>query len=191
MTKSSEWGRSDPPPEIALKAAERFWRRVEKSDGCWMWNGAGRKRGGDPAHSHGQFFCNGNSIFAHRMSYILNIGPIPRGKIICHTCDRGLCVNPAHLYVGDHSTNGMDSVRRGRHKKYVAHGSAHSLAKISDDDCAEIRRLFATGKYTKAALGKMFGVVRTVIYEVIAYRSHRAVGPASIQSTPRALKETP
>lgn len=84
---------------------ERFWGNVEKTDTCWFYKG---QRFGN---KYGQLFIpesRGKHITAHRFSYELHKGEIPRGKFVCHTCDRKNCVNPAHLYAGDHEDNCED-----------------------------------------------------------------------------------
>lgn len=70
---------------------ERFWGKVEKTDGCWLWS-AGRDSGG-----YGSFYLNGRDTKAHRVSYELLVGPIPSGMDIDHRCFNRGCVNPAHL----------------------------------------------------------------------------------------------
>jgi HNH endonuclease len=70
---------------------ERFMRKVQKSDGCWLWTASGN------GHGYGQFRHNGTTRAAHRVAYELMIGPIPSGLHIDHLCRVRLCVNPAHL----------------------------------------------------------------------------------------------
>lgn len=80
----------------------RFFDYVEVTDSCWYWTSALHR-------GYGQFWSGGKTVRAHRFSYELFIGPIPRGLTIehrCHTksgCDGGVdcihrrCVNPDHL----------------------------------------------------------------------------------------------
>ena len=73
---------------------ERFWRKVDKSaspDGCWLWTGAKHNAG------YGQLRVDGKSLYAHRLVYEWEIGPIPDGYTIDHICCNHSCVNPAHL----------------------------------------------------------------------------------------------
>jgi len=79
------------PAESAAERAARFWRKVEKTSGCWNWK-AGRNGSG-----YGQFSVFGREVQAHRVAYELSIGPIPDGQLLDHTCHNLTCVNPAHL----------------------------------------------------------------------------------------------
>lgn len=38
------------------------------------------------------------------------------GLLALHTCDNAKCLNPAHLYWGDHRQNALDSVERNSHR---------------------------------------------------------------------------
>lgn len=74
---------------------ERFWSKVDRAGDaeCWLWNaattagygamGAGRRGEG--------------LLYAHRVSYEINVGPIPEGLHIDHLCCIRACVNPRHL----------------------------------------------------------------------------------------------
>jgi hypothetical protein len=71
--------------------ADRFWSKVDKTDSCWLWRGAVQSRG----YGHLQIY--GNSVLAHRHSWALVNGAIPRGAVIDHRCRVRQCVNPAHM----------------------------------------------------------------------------------------------
>lgn len=81
-------------------AEERFWRHVEKTDGCWNWLAAKTKAG------YGQFSIGyANQVFAHRFAYELMIGPIPKGMEIDHLCFNRGCVKPVHMEVVTREVN--------------------------------------------------------------------------------------
>lgn len=88
----------------------RFWRFVKKTETCWLWTGARTNFG------HGVFknkIATGN--LAHRFSYALHFESIPSKKMILHKCDNPDCVNPEHLYLGNHKDNMRDVALRKRH----------------------------------------------------------------------------
>lgn len=87
---------------------ERFWSRVRRTDGCWIWEGSIHPLG------YGRFYLDGKMQKAHRAAYQLAKGPIPEGAHILHSCDNPPCVNPAHLRAGSHSDNMRDMVNKGR-----------------------------------------------------------------------------
>lgn len=73
--------------------AERFWARVPKttSEECWGWLGS------LDAGGYGRITVDGKYLRAHRISYKLNLGEIPRGLVVDHKCHNKACVNPYHL----------------------------------------------------------------------------------------------
>lgn len=71
-----------------------FWAQVDKvSDpaGCWLWTGCLTTMG------YGTIRVAGVRHRAHRLSYRLVAGPIPKGLVLDHLCRVRHCVNPAHL----------------------------------------------------------------------------------------------
>jgi hypothetical protein len=91
------WQRGDVRPAEPLRAyldlPTAFWRKVAKAgpDECWLWTGGVRTTG------YGQIRYLGRNHAAHRVSYEINVGPIPEGLHIDHLCRVRLCVNPIHL----------------------------------------------------------------------------------------------
>lgn len=90
---------------------ERFadCHEVDPQTGCWNWTA-----GSSPSTGYGAFRRDGHTQ-AHRWSYEAFNGPIPKGMWVLHRCDNGLCVNPAHLFLGDANANNKDMVEKGRH----------------------------------------------------------------------------
>jgi hypothetical protein len=70
---------------------QRFWKKVQKTDTCWLWTGA------VSTHGYGTAWVNGRSLKAHRFSYEATRGEIPSGLQLDHLCRVRLCVNPSHL----------------------------------------------------------------------------------------------
>jgi hypothetical protein len=97
------------PEAAALLGVEpRFWAKIEKGEGCWLWTAAVGPGG------YGQFQIGRRPHGAHRVAWMLANGPIPEGRLVIHSCDVRRCVRPDHLRLGNHTDNMLDQLSRGR-----------------------------------------------------------------------------
>jgi hypothetical protein len=85
---------------------DRFWAKVNKTDGCWLWTAALSRDG------YGMF----DRCRAHRVAWSIANGEIPGGLYVLHICDNRRCVRPDHLYTGTARQNSADAVSRRRLK---------------------------------------------------------------------------
>jgi hypothetical protein len=120
---------------------EGFWDRVEvkSPNECWEWKGGLNSKGcygqtsydyGHPRYSHNKL----RRILAHRLAWILHHQKeIPKGLIICHTCDNPRCCNPAHLFAGTHKDNSQDASKKGRLKGKRGYGIYEGLARLANN----------------------------------------------------------
>jgi hypothetical protein len=93
---------NNPAEKFKALIGDPVWPRD-----CWPWGGGASK-------GYGAFYVDGRTQLAHRISYQIFVGPIPKGMVVCHDCDRPDCVNPHHLFVGTQQDNVSDMRAKGR-----------------------------------------------------------------------------
>jgi hypothetical protein len=152
---------------MSMTPEERFWAKVRKSEGCWEWAGSrwGSRR------QYGCFNVGGNAASAHRVAWELANGPIPEGKVVCHTCDFGLCVRPDHLFIGTMAMNSSDMVRKGR--------QGPRRRALREDQLPEVRRLRGSGLSLRA-VGRALGVSYMTIRDIERGKSWGREGYSSV-----------
>jgi len=132
---------------------ERFHSLIGNKADCWEWGGYIDNFG------YGRIMTKGGPTRAHRVSYLLHHGEIPRGSYILHKCDNRKCVNPAHLYAGNARQNAADKVNRGRAYTGNHKGIVHPQAKLTEADVYAIR----ASASPNPELAKMYGVTASAI----------------------------
>lgn len=139
----------------------RFMSKVAVIDApgsCWEWTA------NKPDGRYGHFSFEEKSVKAHRWIYEAINGPIPDGLIVRHKCDNPACVKPTHLVIGTFADNTRDKLDRGRGPD--RRGEKHPLARLTEPQVIEIRRLSSLG-HTQAELAERFGVRRGQIGKII------------------------
>lgn len=145
--------------EISLEAKHilLFWKRIQKSPGCWRWIGSKWNNG------YGRMMVGKRRRKAHRMSFLIHNGFLPPDLLVCHTCDNPECCNPAHLFLGKPLDNSRDAVSKLRH----AFGERNGLAKLTEDEVKAIRLTELNRKHTTCSdLADKFNVSLSTIYHV-------------------------
>lgn len=154
-------------PTRLFDVEERFWANVQKGGPgeCWLWTGLLTDKG------YGRVFSNGRYLGAHRFSYRLHEGPVPKGLFVCHRCDNPRCVNPDHLWLGTNADNMADMAEKGRanHEPRML-GESHTRAKLTEKKVREIRRLRREG-LTLEAIAKQYGVCFQTVSLVVNRKS--------------------
>lgn len=152
---------------------EGFWKNVNKSGECWTWEGARSSKG------YGVIKAFGRQELAHRVAYVLEFGRIPDGLVVCHHCDNRSCVRPDHLFLGTIADNNRDMWAKGRGVHWVApRGAQHPTAKLTEQETAQLRQEYATGRYTQRELGKKYGISQSQVGAIVRHECWRNEGAA-------------
>ena len=148
------------PERMSLE--DRFWSRVDKKgpDDCWEWTGYI----GDWGYGTMQYGYNSS---AHRISYEIAYGPIPKGKKCLHKCDNRKCVNPNHLYLGTQSDNMYDRAKRNPNNQ----GGREKGSKFYEGEAWLMKKLWKSGKFTQGQIAKMFKCSRNTIGHIVNGRT--------------------
>lgn len=133
-----------------------YEENVIKKPGCWDWKNKSSK--------HGYIvmaIASTKRLRAHRVSWMLHRGDIPKGMFVCHSCDNKRCTNPDHLFLGSSDDNVNDMIQ----KKRNPFGSKHGCAKLNENQVKEIKKLLTLGLSTMK-IGKMFNVYHSTIQKI-------------------------
>jgi len=132
----------------------RFWSKVDKAGGCWVWTSATDRSG------YGLLGGRAPERYAHRLSWrIVRGDPGPRD--VLHRCDNPPCVRPSHLFLGDDASNHADMASKRR----STWGERNVHAKLAADDVREIRRLAASG-VRQRDIAERFNVSRVTVSDI-------------------------
>ena len=131
---------------------------------CWEWEGQLGIGG------YGRTKLGGHKVpqMVHRIAWQQVHGPIAKGLIVRHACDRRSCIRVDHLYLGTHQDNSDDTNARlrGRHK-------------MTWDQVEQIRAMRKTG-ISYARIGAAFDLDQTAVMRIC--RNETYVRSTDVQS---------
>lgn len=148
----------NPTGRPATPFVERFWLKVEKTAECWLWRGLIGTDGYGKLMGPPEDY---RTYRAHRASFLIHHGEIDASKLVLHTCDNRLCVNPDHLRLGSPAENSEDM----RIKRRAAWGTRNSHNKIDE---AAVKAIRAEPIYYgyQVRLAKQFGISVSTVYSI-------------------------
>ena len=112
---------------------------------------------------------------AHRLVYEALVEEVPVGKIVMHRCDVTQCIAPRHLQCGSQQDNMDDMASKGRGATSGIRGEEHGLARLTEEDVREIRRLYVEDRLSQVKIGKIYNVSQPTISDIVNYRNWRHV----------------
>jgi DNA-binding CsgD family transcriptional regulator len=133
-----------------------------KKTGCIHYLGGFSKNG------YGVFEINNKSHSAHRISYELFVGLIPKNKLVLHKCDNRQCIAPQHLFVGTQADNIKDMQNKGRNSCGI--GERHGMAKLTALQVKDIKMYIKRGKKQKE-IAEIYNVSVATINDIKNKRS--------------------
>lgn len=113
---------------------------------CRVWDMKSRRGG------YGRLWDGTRLVDGHRLSYEVNVQPIPAGMDVMHRCDNPPCIEAKHLKAGLPVENTADMIAKGRHlegrriggekrrgRPSHQRGSLSVRAKLTEDQAREIK----------------------------------------------------
>lgn len=101
---------------------ERFWRKVQKTETCWLWVGYRNEDG------YGSIRMQGRPEFVHRVAFAMAGTPLNPLQEVHHACPNKNCVrvHPAHLVIVPRYKNPDSAPQLNRAKTHCKHGHPFS-----------------------------------------------------------------
>jgi len=97
----------------------------------------------------------------HIAVYEYLVGPVPKGMLVCHSCDNRACINPEHLFLGTNMDNLLDASSKGR-----CFGGGKRQMPPQD----KIKLLaLAAAKEPYASIAKQFGISASRVSQIARY----------------------
>ena len=148
--------------KVDAKTIDRFFSKIDMpkdANRCWRWSGHKSYSG------YGRFRLGGKIKKAHRVSWELLRGEIPKGYQILHACDNPECCNPLHLSTGTHEDNMRDKALKGRVRVDAIRGEMNGMSKLTKEKVLAIRDLCSSG-FSQYLIADRFGMSQGVISKI-------------------------
>jgi len=155
-----------PGEEEYLKKLEARLLKYSKMVGqCREWTVRNRTTG----FGYGYINFRKKQIMAHRASWIVWRGKIPKGMFVCHTCDNPLCINPDHLFLGTHKDNMKDMVLKNRqnNSQKGSIGEKNGSSMLKESDISEILEMFYFQKLNQSEIARYFCITPASIRNIL------------------------
>lgn len=167
-----------------------LYRKIIKTkSGCWKFKGSINKWGYGVINIGGRL--NASHHNAHRISWMVHKGKIPKRMFVCHICDNRSCCNPEHLFLGTPKDNMRDMHKKGRNINLK--GEECPYARLKNKDILKILKYFEKG-YTNLQVAKKFNISKEHARDIKLGKNWAHIGDRSkikkIKSNKKILTES-
>jgi hypothetical protein len=142
-----------PLPDVTAATKIRLFRKIRKTDSCWLWTGNRGSRG------HATVEVRGRDRSVPRLVYLMLKGVDPGRHMLRPTCRNRLCVNPDHMRV-------TSAVKKSYYKKKPKRPPTNStkpevvarILELTDLPQTEVASLLGIAQSTVSRLRNLHGV---------------------------------
>ena len=151
----------------------KFEEKVERTDSCWIFNGAKSSKGYGSVRTRQPR----KMVGAHILAYQKWVGQVDEGMHVLHSCDNPSCVNPEHLSLGTNADNMAD--RNSKNRQARAFNTPKT--KLTKEEADEIRDTYLSSKsigskkhtgISYRQLANDYGVTQGAIQAIIHKKTH-------------------
>ena len=103
--------------------------------------------------------------YAHRVSWEIHKGEIPKDVQVLHRCDVPACVNPSHLFLGTNTDNIADKLLKNR--QHRMRGEKNGNSKITSTIATGIREMYSSGGISYRALAEKFNISKSQCFRIV------------------------
>lgn len=149
---------------LTEELVQRWSSRILEKDPnkCWIFQGAPNDKG----YCYMKIPRTRKVVACHRLSLMIKDGRWNSNpsQMACHHCDTPRCVNPNHLYWGNHESNMLDARKRNRFvpNKAPQDRENNGNSKLTSTQVEQIRLLMGAG-YNNCEIAKEFNVTHQTI----------------------------
>lgn len=169
--------------DLIARDHDDFLSQVDTSGEHWLWTGRLHAEGYGLASTVGA-----RPLLAHVAAWEAVCGPVPKGMLVCHTCDIRTCTRNddtgtyelrgqllprvGHLFLGTRSQNIQDMWDKGR----SARGEDSPLSKLTMAEAIAIRAAWLDSRVTSLQLAEEYHVAASTIRGIVNGYNWRELG---------------
>ena len=146
-------------------------KTIKLKNGCWLWTGAKSGGNGTEKYKYGYINVSGKIKRVHRVLYEITNNIVLDKKHLLHRCDNPACVNPEHMFVGNHQDNMNDMISKKR--DYHPKGELNH-SKLTEKQVLKIRAMAKNGD-SSTLLSIQFGVHVSTIRGIVTRKKWKHI----------------